>query len=110
MEAFASYIQEVVDGFPPAAHGQKNFLSDNLSAHGNNVVLNVVYGAGHRVIARPPYRPWLGPFEFVFNQLQNELRLRDYAVDNEAQFVQISPRILTTIQGIDATFTHCDYP
>jgi transposase len=110
VEAFTSYIQEVVDGLPPAEEGQKNLLWDNLSAHGNDMVLNVVYGAGHRVIARPPYRPWLGPIEFVFNQLQNASRLRDYAVDNGAQFVQIIPRILTNIQGIEATFTHCGYP
>jgi len=95
---------------PPAAQGQKNFLWDNLSAHGNDMVLNVVYGASHGVIARPPYRPWLGPIEFVFNQLQNASRLGDYAVDNGAQFVQIIPRILTNIQGIDFTFIHCGYP
>mmetsp|Transcript_29169 Transcript_29169/g.67786 ORF Transcript_29169/g.67786 Transcript_29169/m.67786 type:complete len:89 (-) Transcript_29169:70-336(-) len=85
---------------------------DNLPhVHDNAEVFNVMDAAGHRVLARPKYRPQDGPIEYVFNQLQRELSKIIHTIANEHEFVQAITTIITNITGasIDATFVHCGY-
>jgi DDE superfamily endonuclease len=56
------------------------FLCDNLSSHKHQLVTTAIYYAGHQLLFCPPYCPWLGPIEYVFNNLQQELTIRMHEV------------------------------
>jgi len=111
---FDQFIGSIVASLPdPLAlvnpGPQRTFLWDNLTSHHAPQVFNTVTLAGHRVLARPPYRPVDGPIEYVFNQLQQELSHRIHHIPNEAAFVQEVHAIVTNLGGFDATFQHCGY-
>ena len=61
-----SFVSQVIADLPPGG-GQYTFLCDNLSSHKHPLVAGTIYHSGHRLLFRPPYCPWLGPIEYVFN-------------------------------------------
>ena len=85
-------------------------MHDNLSAHDSAVVFNTITGAGHRVQARPPYRPHDGPIEFQFNLIEQAMCQRVHRINNDADMVRELHAILAGMgSGFDATFAHCGY-
>ena len=92
---------------------QHTYLWDNLSSHLNARVTNAVHFAGHRCIARPPYRPADAPIEYIFNQLEQQLQKAMYTVHTDADFVrEIHTAIANLgrgVGGFDSTFRHCGY-
>ena len=105
-----SIINSLTSPLAPVNPGlQRTFMWDNLSAHHSAQVYNTVTFAGHRVLARPPYRPVDGPIEYIFNQLQLDLTHRIHTIKNEADFIAAVNAIITNLGGFDATFQHCGY-
>ena len=82
---------------------------DNLSSHLNAAVSNAAEGAGHRCIARPPYRPCDAPIEYVFNQVEQQLTKAMYRVKTDAEFIHEVQAIISNLGTFDATFLHCGY-
>jgi len=99
----------VAPGHYGPAGQQRVFLWDNLTSHHSVLVMNSVYAAGHRVVARPPYRPCDGPIEYLFNQLQRELTACPYKIKNDADLQREVSRIVMNLGGFNATFAHCGY-
>jgi hypothetical protein len=87
------------------------FMHDNLSSHLNPQITNTVLAAGHRVIARPPYRPCDGPIEWIFNQVQQELARRMFVIITKNDLRREVGNIIQslTAANILATFTRCGY-
>ena len=84
-------------------------MHDNLASHLKIRVAITINGAGHRVIARPPYRPQDAPCEFAFNTLQRELDIRADFIHNAADLAREVSNILTALPPMDAYFRHCGY-
>ena len=95
-----------------AAHPQCTFLWDNLSSHHSVLVVNSVYGAGHRILPRPPYRPVDGPVEYVIHTIEEKLKKRTrYITDDASLYQQIRAVVANfDIASIDRYFANCGYP
>jgi hypothetical protein len=110
---FRDFIADVMASI--AADSLQNrphtFLWDNLRAHHSPLETNVVYGnpGGHRIIARPPYRPQDGPVEYANNHLLSMIRALCYNISTDAELVGIMPTLISKITGIPDTFVHCGY-
>ena len=64
------------------AQRRRMFTMDNLIAHKNPVILQLIYAWGHRIAFRAPYYPVDGAIEYVFNTLQQDLTIRLHAIKN----------------------------
>jgi len=108
-DEFVSFLRN--DVFPnlPTGGPQRTFLWDNLGAHLNSTVHNLVTGAGHRVLCRAPYMPSDGPIEYVFNQVDVHLKKLQDKVMTDTDLVTAMTTVLSNISGLDATFVHCGY-
>lgn len=94
----------------PAAGGQqRTIMWDNLSAHHVPMVHNAVLLAGHRVLARPPYRPVDGPIEYAFQTMEMELTKRRHLVHNLADLRREIFNVVAAMNGFDRYFIHCGY-
>ena len=111
VEIYVEHMNSVLAALPSPANGgqQRNFMHDNLSSHLDGRVTNVIEQAGHRVQARPCYRPVWGPTEYAFNQLQCEMTHRINEVTDDATFSTVVNSILTNLTGFDGIFRHCGY-
>ena len=110
---YADFLGSIIASLPPqgaAGFVQRTFLHDNLRAHLTGTVTNRIVLGGHRVIARPPYRPTDGPIEYVINQVQTALRKRAHTIFTHNDMMTAMGNIVLNISGVDATFVHCGYP
>jgi hypothetical protein len=109
--AFDQFVAAIVASLPSPATGgaQRTFMWDNLWAHLNGQVHNTVTSAGHRVLARPAYRPVDGPIEYVFNSLQGNISRRIGEIQDDVSFVRVITDIITNLTGFDAYFVNCGY-
>jgi hypothetical protein len=90
--------------------GRRTYLWDNLSSHHADMVNYVVLRAGNRVVPRAPYYPIDGPIEFVFNQIECQLKLLLPTIHNEADLIASIHVIVGGLSGsLGATFAHCGY-
>jgi len=55
---------------------RRMFTMDNLLAHKNRVVIDLILAWGHRFCFRAPYHPIDGAVDFVFNTVQHDLTIR----------------------------------
>ena len=115
-DEFNNYLEYVMDDLqnnpiPNIPNEGRIFLWDNLSAHLTPLIYNTVAArnAGHTIVPRPPYRPWIAPIEYVFCQLACELRRRFHLITDTAILINEIQNIIPTLKGINATYTHCGY-
>ena len=114
---FNDFLIEILDdldnnplpGVPPEG---KVFLWDNLRSHLTPMIYNTVAvrAAGHTINPRPPYRPWVGPIEFIFCQLADRLRQRCHLIHSIPDLVHQIQIVVPELTGFDNTFAHCGYP
>ena len=52
---------------------------DNLLAHHNQMVVQMIYAEGHRIMFRAPY--WPVPIEYVFNTIEGALARQMYQIN-----------------------------
>lgn len=81
VESFDSFVFSIVSTLPAAP--QCTLLWDNLRSHHSVEVANTVRVSGHRILARPPYRPADGPVEYVIHTVEAELSNRIHHVSND---------------------------
>ena len=87
-------------------------MHDNLSSHKASEIYDTIYDAGHRVICRPPYRPYEAPIEWVFNQLACAVRRKWSEINNEVQLIQAIQKIIDSKDGLGGfyeLFQLCGY-
>lgn len=113
IDRYEAFIQQMCRYYLPqlgsANFVQRTIMHNNLSSHLNVRVTAAIHMAGHRVVARPPYRPCDAPSEYAFNVLQRELDQRSIVIDNPHHLRQQIGVILQGMLGMDATFLHCGY-
>ena len=82
-ELFIAFIKNLLQSLPHGDLGRRFCITmDNLNTHLNPYVMALIAHYGHRVCLRAPYYPIDGAIEYVFNTLQNRLRLRMPFVTN----------------------------
>ena len=109
---YVAFLQQLITYMPVIGAPNfvtRTFMNDNLSSHLNARVTATITAAGHRVIARPAYRPQDAPCEFAFNTLQRELDLRAESIQNATDLAREVGSILTALLPMDAYFRHCGY-
>lgn len=84
-------------------------MCDNLSAHHCPAILTAVLAAGHHLVYRPPYMPWIAPVEYCFNQLTQYMGSQTYKVTDAAQVQPLIGRAVRKITGIGETFNKLGY-
>ena len=82
----ANIINQIGQGTP---NNQRCFTFDNLSAHKHPLVLQLIVGSGHRYALRAPYYLVDGPIGYIFNVVQNYLRIRMYKIHNDEDLVRM---------------------
>lgn len=107
---FTTFIQQILDSIPPGNEERRRcFIMDNLSAHVNIVIAQIIRDAGHRVVFRAPYYPVDGPIEYVFNTIQQELTMKLYEIYTADQLQAGVNDIITSLPTFERYFTHCGY-
>lgn len=112
VDTYIAFLQQLITYIPAMNTPNfqtRTFMHDNLRSHLNARVAATINGAGHRVIARPAYRPEDAPCEFAFNTLQRELDMRAESIRNDADLAREVSNILTALPPMDAYFRHCGY-
>jgi hypothetical protein len=76
IERFYNFIDPILDYMAQNHPGRLFvFTMDNLNAHMNHLILNVLLNSGHRYIIHAPYWPVNDAIEYVFDSFQSELRI-----------------------------------
>ena len=60
---------------------------DNLNVHRNQLVEDIIFDAGHRVVYRAPYWSVDGAIEYVFNTIHTKLQQRYQQISNMVELV-----------------------
>ena len=66
---------------------------------------------GHRFLPRPPDAPIDEPIEYIFNSLEDQLRIRLHVIDNSADLQREVHNIIGQLsqKGFRPYFVHCGY-
>ena len=111
-DSYVEFLDQLMTYLP--GMGDPNFevrtiMHDNLSSNLNVRVAATINQAGHRIIARPAYRPEDAPCEFAFNTLKRELDLRANSIHDSDDLAREVGLILTNLNSMDAYFVHCGF-
>jgi transposase len=87
----------------------RNGTSYNLTSHRSALIRQLIFAKGHRVVFRAPYYPVDGPIEYVFNTIQQELRMRVHTISTENDLVAAIQAIIANIPDFVNYFAHCGY-
>ena len=63
-------------------------MLDNLNVHHDQLIQQMITGAGHRWVYRAPYWPKDGPIEYFYNSLESNLRTNAFECDTIAEMEQ----------------------
>ena len=74
-------------------------MMDNLTAHKHPMVLQLITAHGHRYLFRAPYYPVDGPVEYVFDYIENSLRIE---MHNIYTIQDVRDKIIDIFNGIDS--------
>ena len=79
---------------------------DNLNAHWNVIVQQVIHAAGHRCVFRAPYYPVDSPIEHLFNTVQIALTLAMYHLGSIAEVKNEFLKTMRNIKSFASYFEH----
>jgi hypothetical protein len=107
---FVRFITSILDVIGPGtAARRRTFLMDNLASHRNPWIRMLIENRGHRLLYRPPYYPEDGPIEYVFNNIETQLKAHFYNIRDEETFRAAMQTILHGMHNFVNFFTHCGY-
>ena len=110
VERFVDFIQQIIDDIGPGtAERRFCFTMDNLAAHLNTMVFDLIIGNGHRMVRRAPYYPVDGPIEYVFNTLQNLLNVFMREIHDMDTLRHHTHRIITSMGNFQGYFRHVGF-
>eukprot|EP00545_Synedropsis_sp_CCMP1620_P011708 CAMPEP_0119007346 /NCGR_PEP_ID=MMETSP1176-20130426/2950_1 /TAXON_ID=265551 /ORGANISM="Synedropsis recta cf, Strain CCMP1620" /LENGTH=368 /DNA_ID=CAMNT_0006959473 /DNA_START=77 /DNA_END=1183 /DNA_ORIENTATION=+ len=94
-EFMRDMIHDLGPGWLPG--NRRCFTMDNLLAHKHPLVLQLIQQNGHRFVFRAPYYPVDGPIEYVFNTIEQSLRLRVHRIFSAQDLVDNVYEIINSI-------------
>jgi transposase len=103
---FADFVREKL---VPALRAGQVVVLDNLSAHNDRRVDELVGAAGCAVLRLPPYSPDFNPIENAISKVK--ALLRTLARRTVPELLEAIPLALATVSAADASgyFGHCGY-
>lgn len=112
VEAYRTFLQHEVFQYFRDDEPERTMMHDNLSSHKAAEIYDTIYTAGHRVICRPPYRPYEAPIEWVFNQLACSVRSKWATINTEQELMDAIIQIIENRDGLGGfyeLFQLCGY-
>ena len=105
-EVFEAYLEHVLS---PTLESGQIVVMDNLSAHKDGGVKEIIEGRGCELMYLPPYSPDFNPIEQAFSKVKGRMR-RAGARTREA-LIEAMGRALDAVSAQDARgfFGHCGY-
>jgi transposase len=90
---------------------QRTILWDNLAAHfTDNIAIDLLEEAGHRVVARPAYSSDFAPIESAFGKMKEYLRMNVDSITYAGFREAIEAAVLTlTASDCEGYFQNCHY-
>ncbi len=85
-------------------------VMDNLSAHKNKAVQEVIRAAGMTLQYLPRYSPDLSPIEACWSKLKTALRAQAARTVDALKDAFVQAAATITAQDAQAWFAHCGYP
>jgi hypothetical protein len=77
VDDFYDFVHRILVSIGRGSHIRRRmFTMDNLLAHKNCAVIQLILSWGHRVCFRAPYYPVDGAIEYVFNTIQCDLTVK----------------------------------
>ena len=74
---FYQFVEQIIDSIGDGTPARRRcFTMDNLAAHRNRMVVQLIIDRGHRVVFRAPYYAVDGAIEYFFNTLQHDLTIK----------------------------------
>ena len=108
--SFYDFIVPILDDIGPGTPQRgRYFTMDNLLAHKHPVVVQAILAAGHRVVYLVPYYLVDGPFEKVFNSIQQQLQHRMFEVVDGVALEQTVRDILGRMTDFINYFRNCGF-
>ena len=107
IDRFLAFIQLILNDLGPGTPQRWYcFTMDNLNAHRNVLVQQMIHAAGHRIIFRAPYYPVDSPIEHLFNTAQVTLMSSMYRISTAQQVKDTFIGMLRRIVSFVPYFTH----
>ena len=86
------------------------FTMDNLNVHKHAAIVNMIAGAGHRLVYRAPYWPVDGAIEYVFNTIQTRLKVFFDQLTTTPELENRINLIIGSIPSFHRYFLHVGFP
>jgi len=103
---FREYVREIL---PPTLCPGDVVILDNLSAHKDQEVKELVEAAGAELKFLPPYSPDLNPIEIMWSKIKEYLRsIKARTVEELITVIECGLSTVTTT-NIEAWMTECGY-
>lgn len=110
IQRFVAFIQQILNDIGPGVPGNRRcFMMDNLSAHHDALVQQMINNAGHYLVYRAPYWPQDGPIEYFFNYVEGILMTERYEIHTPAQLEGHINHIFATTTNFVNWFNHCGF-
>ena len=112
VEVMVEFIGEILSTLPHGDLGRRYcFTMDNLLSHHSPQIRNMIEAAGHRLVFRAPYWAVDGPIEYIFNTIQNALKINMPRIKNvDDLIVEINNAVASIPQEtIQNYFKHCGF-
>ena len=72
---FCNFIERLLNFIPDGNAQRRRLFTDNLAAHKQITVVQLILSRGHRICFRAPYWAVDGSIEDVFNTIQHDLTI-----------------------------------
>ena len=101
---FYILIVGIIDDIGPGTPLRRRcFTFDNLLAHKNPAILNLIVDSGHRFCFRAPYYPVDGAIEYVFNTIERDLEIKLPEIKNASD---LRKEVFNTVGAITMFITY----
>jgi hypothetical protein len=108
---FYCFIEEFIEYLNQHFPGRSFcFTMDNLNVHKNPMVMNLIRGAGHRLVFRAPYWSCDGAIEYVFNTIQTMLQMDYNAIKTIEELQNAINVVIGNLAPFGRYFEHVGFP
>jgi hypothetical protein len=86
------------------------FTMDNLNVHRNQMIEDLIFDGGHRIVYRAPYWSCDGSIEYVFNTIHTKLQWYYKEINNLEQLENTMNLIIGGFTTFKKYFVHVGFP
>ena len=109
---FSNFIRRVIgdlDQMYPNHERSFCFTMDNLNAHKNPQIINMILTSGHKIVYRAPYYAVDGAIEYVFNTIHTLLEVHYNQIHDMDELVHTVEQIFANLGSFVPYFEHVGF-